>query len=262
MDEMMTPGSTPDHVKAAIPAVHETGVFVISLKRAAERRASFAARASQTDVSWTFFDACETLSPSLQYRERDALIHVGRVLHGRELGCYSSHYAVWEEIARSGVRQALVLEDDVHIDWNFVAMLLATDLASEGIHYLKLYNMRAVPFHIVREKFLHRSLIRFSGFAYGMQAYVLTAEGAARLVEKMKVVRRPIDDEIDRDWAHGLPNLAVFPFPAFESIGPSTIGDERYAYAPIPRDLAVPRFLARVRERLCRTFLSSPRRKI
>ncbi len=237
-------------------------IFVVSLTSATARRAAFTTRAEGCGLDWQFFNAYETLLPSLDYSERDAIIHTGRPLHRRELGCYSSHFALWEKIANSDMPQAIILEDDVVIDWNFARVLLSRDMAAENVHYLKLYYMRGVPFRMLRDPFLGRNLIRFSGFAYGMQAYLLTREGAQRLIEKLRHVSRPIDDELDRDWNHGLPNLAVFPFPAFESLGPSTIGDDRYDHGAVPRDLALARLAYRIREKFNRILHSSEWRRV
>lgn len=236
-------------------------VFVISLKRAEARRRAFLA-APPEGLDWEFFDACESLSPDLDYNERDAYVRNGRALHPRELACYSSHYSVWKKIADENIPQALIIEDDAAVEWPFVRLLFSYDLAAEGLHYLKLFNNRPVPFRVVQEPFLHKSLVRFSGYAHGMVAYVVTAEGARRLVERLQKVYRPVDDEIDRDWHHGLPNLLIYPQQAYERLGPSTIGNDRYEQSNVPAALRAERLLYRVIEKINRMFRSSPRRAV
>lgn len=233
-------------------------VFVISLKSAEKRREKFARHAEgskEANVAWTFFDACEALAPSLVYREQDALIQHGRRLHARELACYASHYSVWEIVAGMDVPHVLILEDDAIIDWNFVRALLDTDLSGQDIHYLKLYNTRPVRFRILEENFLlGRALIRFTGFAYGAVAYVLTPQGARRFVEMFREVKMPLDDLMDRDWYHGLSNLALFPSPVFEAVGPSTIGEARFKDEnnSMPLGIALRRLLFRISQKLMR----------
>src|SRR3546814_16842386 len=39
---------------------------------------------------------------------------------------------------------------------------------------------------------------------------------------------RSIDDEMDRSWAHGLPNLALYPAPILEAAVVSDIGNSRF----------------------------------
>src|SRR3546814_6758021 len=53
---------------------------------------------------------------------------------------------------------------------------------------------------VVRRDFLQhsRAIVELVGLAYGTQGYAITLEGARRLVEHCRTVRRPIDDEMDR----------------------------------------------------------------
>ena len=64
-----------------------------------------------------------------------------------------------------------------------------------------------------------RHLIEYVDRVFGGQAYALTRAGAERLIRHCRTVRRPIDDELDRSWAHGLPNLCIFPFPVIAQSG-------------------------------------------
>jgi glycosyl transferase family 25 len=50
-------------------------------------------------------------------------------------------------------------------------------------------------------------------------------------------LKRPIDVELDRPWAHGIQNLSVFPFPVIEESVDSTIGFGRYEQFVTPRNL-------------------------
>src|SRR3546814_13027338 len=80
---------------------------------------------------------------------------------------------------------------------------------------------------VVRRDFLQhsRAIVELVGLAYGTQGYAITLEGARRLVEHCRTVRRPIADEMERPWAHGLPNLALFPAPTPAAAVLSDIGN-------------------------------------
>jgi glycosyl transferase, family 25 len=232
----------------------KTAIYVISLVQSSDRREAFEShyRAAQTDVPWEFFDAHTTMINGLRYEERGAIIAKGRGLYPRELACYSSHYSVWARFMDTAAEQLLVVEDDVVLDWGFIKMLCDDDLAARGISYLKLFNKNITPFKLIPGNFLGRSLMDCRGFAHGMQAYALTRSGAERFMEICKTVRRPIDDEMDRSWAHGMANLAVFPFPAFERVGPSTIGAARYEDHALPITLRYERNQMRLLEKFRR----------
>lgn len=141
-----------------------------------------------------------------------------------ELGAYASHYALWSWFVRSDYRQLLVLEDDVLVDWDYLAALTAHDLRVVGIDFLRLYALSPGLWR-PKGRLEGRQVLQYLTYVYGAQAYVLTQAGARRLIEHARVVRRPVDDELDRSWAHGVPNLCVYPFPVIERYAPSIIGD-------------------------------------
>ena len=61
--------------------------------------------------------------------------------------------------------------------------------------------------------------------------------------ESHDFVTRPIDDEMDRSWVHGQPNLAVFPFPIMEETSDSIIGNARFEEFDVPRHLKLKRIV-------------------
>lgn len=208
-----------------------TGIFVISMTTALGRRKVFEARAASTALAWRFFDAKTSLHPTLTYDAERAIQVNGRALQPGEIGCYSSHYALWEQLlADADAEQYLVLEDDVILDWPFVEKLLETDFAAEGVDYLRLYYKRPVRSIMRKQPFVTRdcSLLELFGRAYGTQGYVITKAGAKAFLDACGTVVRPIDDHMDRSWEHGVANLALFPCPLIEENVPSSIGQVRF----------------------------------
>ena len=205
-------------------------ILVVSLESAEARRAAFAARAAETSLAWRFFDACTAPAPGMKIDEAAIRRNKGRAMSKGEIGCYASHFSIWRDMIERGVRQAIVLEDDTVVDWAYLEPLARTDLHAEGIDYLRLYAKRPTWQRVVRRDFLQhsRAIVELVGLAYGTQGYAITLEGARRLAEHCRTVRRPIDDEMDRSWAHGLPNLALFPAPILEAAIVSDIGNSRF----------------------------------
>lgn len=212
------------------PSSVRTKILVVSLASAAERRARFAERARDAPLPWQFFDAHSALSPSLAYEPAAAEWHHGRALQPGELGCYSSHFTIWETLLRDDCDQYIVLEDDVIIDWKMIEALYRRNIADDGFQYLRLYYKKQSSYVTVAEKYLSRStaVIHLLGKSYGTQGYVIEKSGAERLVECCAQVRRPIDDQMDRYWEHGVANLSLFPFPIIEESVPSEIGMTRF----------------------------------
>lgn len=214
-------------------------VVVISMDSSTERRARFAARAQQTPIAWEFFPAYTSLHPALIYDDTDALIAKGRRLSPGELGCYSSHYAAWESLLESPFDQIVVLEDDVLADWELIAKLATFDLSQLNIGYLRLCYNVPVKSTVVKRRFINynRRIVELFGFASGTQGYVIARPAAKAMLEYCRRVRRPIDDQMDSTWRHGIRNLSVFPFSVVEESADSAIGLDRYKAHEMPVSL-------------------------
>jgi glycosyl transferase, family 25 len=234
--------------------VVETTILVISLPEAVDRRASFSERARGTSVRWCWFDAHRALAPGLPHDPDEAIVAKGRPMYPGELGCYSSHYAAWQRFLDSTARQLMVLEDDTIVDWGFLEKLAATDLEAAGVPYLRLYAKRPCAFRVVMPNAVERqrTLVEYLDRPLGTQGYLMTREGARRFVSHCRRVRRPLDDELDRSWDHGVAALAVYPSPVIEESTASHIGPERFEVFAIPRRLRVRRQAAKMRDRILR----------
>ena len=57
----------------------------------------------------------------------------------------------------------------------------------------------------------------------GTQAYLISSQNARSFVEVVRTISRPIDWEMDRFWANGLHNYALFPFPCLELTSGSSV---------------------------------------
>ena len=228
----------------------ETLVLVISLSDAAERRSGFVERARATTLAWRFFDGHRELGTGLTYDPDEAVIAKGRHLTPGELGCYSSHYHAWLTLLDSRAAQMIVLEDDTIADWGFLEKLALVDFSAIGVAYLRLFARRPCSFRLHGEAIEpQRYLVEYADYAHGTQGYVLTRAGAERFARHCRRVRRPVDVEMDRVWEHGVPCLALFPFPLTEISSGSTIGSARWVRPEVPDALRGARFRMRVMER-------------
>src|SRR3546814_12334388 len=59
-------------------------------------------------------------------------------------------------------------------------------------------------------------------------AYAITLPAARAFLRACATVKRPVDDQMDRSWEHGVRNLALFPSPVIEEFVESGIGSVRY----------------------------------
>jgi glycosyl transferase, family 25 len=221
-----------------------TLIRVISLADARSRREAMGQRLAGTGWQWSFFDAHRRPAESLSYSERDAWVAKGRPLVPQELGCYSSHYCLWQEFVAGAANQLFVLEDDAFGDWKYIGQdVLPVHFGDIGIHLLRLcvgYPARCRQHGWLKD----RRIFKFLGHMEKAVAYIISREGAERLLEHCRRIQLPIDDEMDRSWIHGVHSFALVPSPIIELREISQIPDRD---RPTARN---PYALARIRYRI------------
>lgn len=129
-----------------------------------------------------------------------------------EIAAFHSHRSCWQTVVDNDMDAALVLEDDVELDEiNFTA---AFELAREHISQADI-----VRFPIkIREKKKHLlsdgtypCLMTTRSIGLGMVAYIVTRDGAQKLLEKTREFDRPVDTYLQLSWHHKLRILTVWP---------------------------------------------------
>ncbi|MCC5977336.1 MAG: glycosyltransferase family 25 protein [Salinarimonas sp.] len=175
-------------------------------------------------ANWSFFDAWRHAPPGLPVGRM-----IDRELTQGELGCFSSHYVAWQWfVEQSEADQLVILEDDTVLDPDFFLAIDEWTHALEQVDMVRLYGQKFRRWSRLR-RIRNKRLVRYFEAPTGTQAYILTRRGAMRLLRSIKRIERPIDDELNRFWAHGVLPMALFPYPVIECCGPSsaTMGDRR-----------------------------------
>ena len=192
-------------------------IVAISLAGSA-RRERASANLESLEIPWTFFDALRVPAKGLpQYDEALAIRFWGRGLSRAEVGCAASHMSIMAQVAASAADNSwtLVIEDDVILDAGFSFRSLPDICKAAEIGYLRLYGRHMAPCkHVAWLD--QRELVRFERAPMGTQAYLISGHAARRFIDSVTTIHRPIDWEMDRFWANGLHNYALFPFPCLE----------------------------------------------
>ena len=198
-------------------------VFVISLVRAKERRAHIAEQLAS--VPYEIVDAVDgttlnmdALSAEGRLRQDKSKKLYGRVLMPGEVGCYLSHYALWERIAAQPQDCALVLEDDVELADDFFDVV--ADIVNSPWHWevVNLATAKVMPI----KKSMHPV---GNGRKFGLSphgggcaaAYLIRPSGAQKLLSFCREMREPMDMLYVRWWRHGAVYYFVSP-PAAKQI--------------------------------------------
>ena len=217
-------------------------IYVITLLQRADRQAHVATLQRSSALPVQVFPAitphshAEVPSYDRAWRAR----HFGYDLTLGEIGCLLSHRALWELCVRSD-RILCILEDDVELGDNFSACLRAA-LAWTGewdvLRFLaERWDRWRVP---VWRLDAEHVLAQYPRPAMGTAAYLLQPHAAQRLLALTEQIRIPVDQVIDRFWAHHLRVRVVEPHPVrIAHYCPSVIAERGWAasHGSLPRPL-------------------------
>nr|XP_025743976.1 inactive glycosyltransferase 25 family member 3 isoform X3 [Callorhinus ursinus] len=200
-------------------------VFVISLARRPDRRERMLSSLWEMEISGRVVDAVDgrtskgsvrtlpgpdtkevfqrTLNTSIMRSLGVDLLpgyqdpYSGRTLTKGEVGCFLSHYSIWEEVVARGLAQVLVFEDDVRFESNFRGRLerLMEEVEAEKLPWDLIYlgRKQVNPEEEAAVDGLPHLVV--AGYSYWTLAYVLSLAGARKLLASQPLRRMlPVDE--------------------------------------------------------------------
>ena len=184
-------------------------VFVISLARAAERRTDMIRRLEAADIRHEIVDAVDGVALNrAEIADRfDPDYNVkamGRPMGDGEIGCYLSHYRLWERIAAEEIPLAVVLEDDAQLESDF--MQVAADVAScewEWDVVVLSRSERKGGSRFLSPVSGGRQLVLQQRHPWTTVAYMVSLSGAKKLQDYLHRIRMPIDSAWRHWWRWG-----------------------------------------------------------
>ncbi|KAM9207749.1 inactive glycosyltransferase 25 family member 3 isoform 1-T1 [Dugong dugon] len=180
-------------------------VFVISLARRPDRRERMLNSLWEMEIAGRVVDAVDgrTLNSSIIRSLGVDLLpgyqdpYSGRTLTKGEVGCFLSHYSIWEEVVARSLAQVLVFEDDVRFQSNFKGQLeqLMEEVEAEKLPWDLIYLGRKQvnpEEEAVVEGLPH---LVVAGYSYWTLAYTLSLAGARKLLASQPLHRMlPVDE--------------------------------------------------------------------
>lgn len=193
----------------------QVGVWLINLKRDADRLASMDAQLRALGLPYQLFEAVDGKARADELVKRVDVAgyerNMGsRVLPGK-MGCYASHVAVWELLVESPYRMALVLEDDVVFHEDFPASLELAIKASQHWDTLRFNSIRA-KLPISQGQVGPYRLNAYLGPFTGNATYLLKRDVAERLLPNLWPQTRAFDHELNRFFRHNFRQMGLEPF--------------------------------------------------
>ena len=151
-----------------------TSIRVITLDTSVARRRAFTQMARGIKLYWAFYPAHTSLTEPLRYRERAAVRRSGRPLSPAEIGCYTSHFKLWEWLSTSDFDQAIIFEDDVIVEWATIDNLAVIGFSDLGVHLLRLHTYSPFRCNVIKYKFFtdNNHLVRIIGMVPGGISFI------------------------------------------------------------------------------------------
>ncbi len=220
-------------MKAAAPPDFPP-IFVVSLARAKERREKMRERLNALGLQYEIIDAVDgaTLNPA-EYahnlRQEKFRRKFGREMTPGEIGCYLSHYRLWERIVAEQISCALVLEDDAFPGDDFAAVVADVVLLDFRWDVVHLAAHRPELVEVAFRGLAGRGYVfgRFKRRLVWAHAYLINLAGAKKLLNICREISEPIDHAWGHWWWTGLAFHCVAPELARQAGANSTIGGNR-----------------------------------
>ena len=214
-------------------------IFAISLARAKERRENIRRRLDSLGVDYEIVDAVDGAAIDLsryadRLRPNKYRIKFGHALARGEIGCFLSHYGLWEKMVAENIESALVLEDDAVWDDDFVDVVARLPLVEWRWDLILLSARDCRIDRVLCDIGGGRKLARHKRRAWTMVAYMIRLSAAKKLIVHCREIRAAIDCLHSEYWKNGVDFCIVTPPPVRGSGEETTIGGR-----PLPpRNLA------------------------
>ncbi len=202
-------------------------IFVINMPRDVERRRHITGLLDGLGLAAEFVTAVDgrllTAADRAAYDRDRALRIYGVEMKDSEIGCFLSHYRIYQRMVADSIDMALILEDDVSIE-SVLPQVVRDVLACGYADWLviRLDTKRGKVSQPPSAKFLGTRVAELPGGAalyrlrtqvLGVGATLIRREGAVRMLEYGKQIFMPIDQTMDRYWENGILPYVVRPFP-------------------------------------------------
>lgn len=171
-------------------------IFVVSLKRASERRKAIVLQLNRLKLDFELIDAVD--GKLIEETEKKKLVD-GKYLdctkycfNDGEIGCALSHLNIYKKISDEEIEHALILEDDVLLPDNILDILdeLDSEIANDEVLLLSYFSHKHLPLELSSQnllqmkttdsKFLYPVDIQHVGSA---MAYVVSRQAAQNLTQ-------------------------------------------------------------------------------
>lgn len=209
---------------------HGMDIRIINLERSPDRRESAQRQLASLGIAATFSTAVDgaSIDPAC-YR---AFLpppnrFIRRPLTLGEIGCFASHYRLWQECVAAG-RPMLILEDDFLMERDAAAVIDQLPELLARHRYVRLAGILRRTSRRIASLPGGRSVVLFDKGPQGTVAYGLVPQAASILLNHAMTWHEPVDNYIDAFWVHGILPIGIMPYPVGFPRGGSLIEASRF----------------------------------
>lgn len=192
--------------------------FVITLDGAKDRQDLMTKHLSDHGLDFEFISAIDgrafDVANHPSHRTLLRRLFFGRDLKGGELGCLLSHRKCYKKIIDENISLALIFEDDVELQENFSPLLSASLNHVDQFDILRFIikpKLLKKPHKKVADLDQTHFVGKTHGVPGGAYAYMITYDGAQKMLKKMDRNYLPVDTLIGQSWKTGLKSYVVMP---------------------------------------------------
>uniref|UniRef100_A0A914DW51 Glycosyltransferase 25 family member n=1 Tax=Acrobeloides nanus TaxID=290746 RepID=A0A914DW51_9BILA len=221
-------------------------IYLINLKRRPERLRRMELVFKLLGIDYTLFEAVDGkhLAPEeleeIEFMPGYQDPYYKRPMKKGEIGCFLSHYRIWEDVVKNSYSRVIVFEDDVRFMENSTIELneMVEDLMKMRTEWDFIYLGRKKMSPHGDEFFEpgHRYLSTV-GYSYWTLGYALSLNGASKLIHADPLSRLLAIDEFlpimydkhpNKEWASYFPSRNLLAYAVY----PVVVVPERYTHQP------------------------------
>lgn len=178
-------------------------IFMINLKRRPERRIKMELTLKELGIDYTYFEAVDGRKLTDEVIAEKGIVLMPEYLdpyHKRpmkmgEIGCFLSHYTIWQRMVENNLEEVLILEDDIKFEPYFrnQAVELMKEARAIGGYDLIYFGRKRLE---ETEDYIEQTtnFVKVS-YTYWTLGYVITLNGAKKLLAVDPLKRLlPVDE--------------------------------------------------------------------
>lgn len=195
----------------------ECGIFVINIEKSIDRAKHIQEQFEALDLNFHLFAAVDGRAEDhylfKKYNNQMRLRIKGKALEKSQLGCYASHFLLWEKCVSLN-HPIMILEDDALINRTHFKKIyqLIKNGSFDNYECIRLFQnpLKKHKYKVV-EKINDYSVIKYLKGPMGTVGYYVTPAGANKLIQNSEEWIFPVDIFMDRFWEHKVECYGILP---------------------------------------------------